>query len=284
MALHVVDPDEGQLTGPGRRLGEGVPHQQRPHQTGPGVAATPSRSSGWTPASVRALWVSPDRLDMARAATSGTTPPKRECKVDLRGEHVGESLLAPDHGDRGLVTGLVSKARIIGFISDSPETRRFGPVDVVDPHDQGVVVAVVAGRTPTGARPSRPYKARAASLSSAPRGSGVGPRIDRRPMRETRSRWPIPRPRSSGSTRRLVTCASSPTTITPPNPTSSAVFGDRGRPALGRHLVAEDLLRPGRGWWAARGPAPHGRDVVRHEGRITLTPVPTAPPVAASPS
>ena len=36
MPLHVVDPDEGELTGPSGRFGEGVTDEQGAHQPGPG--------------------------------------------------------------------------------------------------------------------------------------------------------------------------------------------------------------------------------------------------------
>ena len=105
MTLHVVDSDEGELTGPGRGLGEGVADEERPHQPGAGGRAHAVEIGGMDTGFVESLMGErPDRLDVGTGRHLGHHPAEPRVKIDLGGEDVGECLGPLHHRHGRLVT------------------------------------------------------------------------------------------------------------------------------------------------------------------------------------
>ena len=89
VALHVVDADEWELTGPGRGLGERVAHEEGPHQPGAGGRSHPVEIGGMDPGFVEGLMgEGPDGLDVGTGRHLGYHAPEPGVEVDLRCQDV----------------------------------------------------------------------------------------------------------------------------------------------------------------------------------------------------
>src|SRR5512132_3556076 len=130
-----------------------IPTSRAPTNPGPTVTATPSRSAKRHPARSSASSISGFRAcTWALEATSGTTPPNLACRSVWLATKLARTI-APSSMTATAVsshevsmprtlTGARSRANavweLLGQSSQSPLV--FGPVHVVDPHDEGVLV------------------------------------------------------------------------------------------------------------------------------------------------
>ena len=101
----VVDAVERHAEAERVRLRRGDPDQQRAGQARARRSRRPRRSrrAGSRPSPGARCTVGTIASRCARAATSGTTPPKRACSSTRGGERVGEQLAVADDADAGLV-------------------------------------------------------------------------------------------------------------------------------------------------------------------------------------
>ena len=104
MALHVVDPDERELASPGRGLGEGMPHQQRPDQPGAGGGGDAVEVGRVDPRFDQCpMGEGTYRLDMGPGSHLRHDAPESSVDFDLAGENTRKRLGPPDHRNRGLI-------------------------------------------------------------------------------------------------------------------------------------------------------------------------------------
>ena len=102
MALQVIDGDQGNIERQGQRLRRGQADHEGTDQARPGGHGDHPQVGERDPRPPQGLVDHrQDLLTWALEAISGTTPPKRWCRPDLRGHHAGEHPRHPVAGGRG---------------------------------------------------------------------------------------------------------------------------------------------------------------------------------------
>src|SRR6266496_136230 len=130
-----------------------IPTSRAPTNPGPTVTATPSRSANRHPARSSASSISGFKAcTWAREATSGTTPPNRACRSVWLATRLARTIrpswmtaTAVSSHEVSMprtLTGRRSRANPVGEVlgQSAQSLLIFGPVHIVDPHDQGVLV------------------------------------------------------------------------------------------------------------------------------------------------
>src|SRR6266540_2328019 len=149
-----------------------IPTSRAPTNPGPTVTATPSRSANRHPARSSASSMSGFRVcTWAREATSGTTPPNRACRSAWLATRLARTI-RPSWMTATAVSshevsmprtlmGARSRANAVGELLGQPSQSLlvFGPVHVVDPHDQGVLVYLLVVVLPEAELSVQPLRA-----------------------------------------------------------------------------------------------------------------------------